>query len=337
VGATIQAGGLNVSAEPLRDLLARRFEEIKGRPFDSEVDFAEAEQTEELKPILDALSEAGLKYGSAGALRGQAIDQTKLNLETEARLPELAQRYQSGEAAVGPELMRRYEDYKNDLAGTFALNDVLKGKDTDPKSKTAKDAAAWRAITPRDDKYTDPETAETDWDAYFNDKKEAYAKLPDYVRTAMEGRLQTADPALQALEPELKRAQGLVDEIYDQPKYEGLSKGKERALDDFIGQVNQTTERLKREAVQKGLKADAITRVMVATALGRKQKAQESNAARAILVFRGDLPLNQDRIQFVLDNQEILAAFFPQELRRFLPVDVERQFLGEEEFEQVIR
>ncbi|KKK80548.1 hypothetical protein LCGC14_2822400, partial [marine sediment metagenome] len=61
-GAGIQSSGLNIMAEGLRDLLARRFEDKFGREFNSEAptDWEKARTDPTLRPIVDAMQRFGL-------------------------------------------------------------------------------------------------------------------------------------------------------------------------------------------------------------------------------------------------------------------------------------
>lgn len=335
IGGGFQAAGINVSAEPLRDLLARKFEEIHGRPFNPEIDYLVAANTPELKPILDELNRLGIEFESEGALTQQRLDQTRTELE--ANMEPLAAAVLQGDIAQGPELARRYADYQKRMSGAFTFAFIGK-EEPSPETPEGKALQEWRNLDPFSEVYTDPETQQVDWGAFYDEWDRLFARLPEDYQEAYKAAIRTVSPSMQEIEPQIEQAKTILQEIRDEPKWDGMSPEKSEELQDFMRHVERETRKLKREAAKQGVDENLITRTVVALQLGKLNKRNDNLAALSILHWRGRLPLNIERIQKALDNQRILTTFFPNDFDSIVPSEVERTgLIGEEEFQQLIR
>lgn len=238
VGAGIQAGGINVSAEPLRELLARRFEQEFKRSFNPETDYGMAEQSDALRPILDEMRLRGLEFGSKGALRSQNLEAARSQLEEEKRLPDLARQFQEGNLSVAPELLKRWEDVSQEMGGAFVL--AFLGDDArDPKTPEGEAVKAWRDVDSYDPKYADPLTGEVDWSQFYDDQEEAFNNIPKDIRKALEKHLTSQSPDLKEIEPQLREIKRMKRAYYDLPKYRGLTKTEGIELDALKRNVDR--------------------------------------------------------------------------------------------------
>ncbi len=119
-------------------------------------------------------------------------------------------------------------------------------------------------------------------------------------------------------------------------RYQELSLKESEEVEETRQLIRQTRDRLKRDASLQGLEPEGISFRLVAMTIARKNPEKETRIAQAIMAERGDAPLNPERIQLALDNQELLSLFYPRFLAGLLPAEIERTELSEQAFERVI-
>jgi len=243
VGSAIQAGGLNVSAERLPDLLNRKFEEIAGRPYDPQAgDRTIIEQDErfaELRPILEESNRLALDYESPTAIQRQEREGFLEQSESEAGIPQMAAALSQGDTRAAAPLMESFRDFKETVA--IAVGRDLYGVEFDaPRSQPAKNLKEWRDIRP--DQYLLDDFT-TDWDAYNDAKDTAYSKLSPEYQKAYEAKTVFSDPTAQGLQPKLEKILDTRSAYYDIPKYDGLTAKESQKLDEWLATVRQ--ERLQ--------------------------------------------------------------------------------------------
>jgi hypothetical protein len=219
-GAGLQAGGLNVSSEPLREMIGRRYEEITGRPFNPEVNYIDARQMPELKPLFDELTRRGIEFESPGAMETAQRQQFLAETEVNAHLPEKARGVVSNRPGAGIAFTDAYKDLQTAAANAVGV-DML-GEDLNaPETPEGQALQAYRDLDPSD--YFDSTTYETDWGGFFAERDRLKKALPPVTQKALDSRLLSQDTDVQRAEPRYKAAAQLNSAYHDIPKYSGLN------------------------------------------------------------------------------------------------------------------
>jgi hypothetical protein len=222
-GAGTQVGGFNVSAEPLFELLGRRFEELTGQSFNRETDFVRARQMPELASILEEMRNQGVAVGSEGAVAAEAREEVVQQAARDS-LTQFADGVRAGNADAGQRFGEKFSDWKTFAAGAAEL--LHFGRDfTDPTTPEGQILAEFYEITPDAFLDGDPEegTFTTDWVAFENARDEKLAQMPQEWRDAYEAQLRLP-PELQDVEARYNAARELRNELEDVGEFEGLSR-----------------------------------------------------------------------------------------------------------------
>jgi hypothetical protein len=222
-GAGTQVGGFNVSAEPLFELLGRRFEELTGQPFNRETDFVRARQMPELASILEEMRNQGVAVGSEGAVAAEAREEVVQQAARDS-LTQFADGVRAGNADAGRRFGEKFSDWKTFAAGAAELS--IFGRDfPDPTTPEGRILAEFYEITPDAFLDGDPEegTFTTDWVAFENARDEKLAQMPQEWRDAYEAQLRLP-PELQDVEAGYNAARELRNELEEIGEFEGLSR-----------------------------------------------------------------------------------------------------------------
>jgi len=316
---TVAAGlvGARTSAPTPYERLSEPFRQKYGHDFGDEPgDFRLAEADPDLASLLESYQRSGLARGRQGAVTAEKLDQTRAREEEQADLPDFARRFNAGQTALGPELLKRWLDVQDRMSGAFS--EEYGARETRLDSETARSLEEWRSIQATDPKYADPETGVPDYDAYRTDKDTAFAKLPAQLQRAYEQSIDSADPELRALEPQIREALDLRSQLYETPQFRGVSIEQERELRDFYAQVADA-RRFWFENQGVDVSVSSAIRA-VAAKLGKGPNFQQW----AMLLRQGSA--TRDRLRdpaytrYLVQNEDTLRPFFPElyESRRVL-------------------
>jgi len=293
----------------------RLFEEKYGRPFNPETDYRIAEQDDDFDFLLDRIRRQGMERGQEGAKRIEQAEQSRADTEQELGLPELARQFQEG-AENGPAIISRWEDLDSQMAGSYRA--IYIG--SDPKKKETPDGKTLQKLgelNPNLEPWVDFETGEIDWDGFRTEKERLIESLSPDVQKAYEAFVaKSVDPDLRAIEPQVREARGLHSQSFDYPKYAGITPTEADELDKFVAFVKTEYRRAKLQNPDFPL-----TQAEAAQVLGRKN-GDAKLGSDAALVIQGKAPVNKERINFLLKNQEILGKFYPDLYRS---IEIQRQ------------
>ena len=210
-GAGTQASGLNISAEPLRELLARQFEELYRRPF-TQSDYAIAQDDDRLRPILEEMRRFGVQFGAESAVEAQEREEFLADMERQLGLPETARQILGGSIQAVKGFNQQYDELQS-IAAAAAARDFFGRERREPETVQDQDYRAWQEIRPQ--QYLDPETREVDWGAYWDVKDPAFARLPLRLQQAIEARIRGEDPGVVRVAGVLKAWRSELDPYYD--------------------------------------------------------------------------------------------------------------------------
>jgi hypothetical protein len=354
-GLGIQAGGVNLRAERTPELLDRiRAEVLRDRGIGESYEEIAANDLP-LKAEIDAEVEERIGgeleiRGETSKLRGQqtpqaegfeALEATRERQQVEQLTDDA--NLNSGQWA-GDTWREKYADRQREF---FASREQIKedfqitfdDRQAPPQSVNA-------AIDAYFDVNVDSFTLSdgtTDWDGFFNARDAALAPLSSTDRARVVQWLRKFDTPTVT---EFRRAQDIVDRFFETPKYVGLSleQGKEvdRVLNELLPRVQLEYQRRFRLELPRG---DALLSVV--------QSLTDPEVAQFLLLnfgptvrgrrrgrTRGEVTaisvVNLQRDQLLLDNQEILAKFYPDLLQRQLNREQEAG-LEEQAFAAVTR
>lgn len=210
LGAGIQAGGLNVSAERKRDLVQRKLEEkglVEGQ------DFTQAELYNVARNYPELAEIVGTSEGVEA--RNAAI------AEEEQGLLRYAKGALRGDTQAGAAFRDKIADFYKVRHGA-TLDQFADRKFPDPKDQIDKAIQAYRDLDPAD--FPQPDNQyETDWDAYEAEQKRLMAKLPAEIRKALERPPDVADETLQRAIKLYEKAKEDRDALADISPVRGLS------------------------------------------------------------------------------------------------------------------
>ncbi|KKN44428.1 hypothetical protein LCGC14_0693090 [marine sediment metagenome] len=190
------------------------------------------------------------------------------------------------------------------------------------------------------DTYTDQQSGEVEWDGFFAAKKAALQPL-----TAKERRELERDVIHKFDTPtvrEFRKAKDVVNEVFEIPKYKGLTLAQGEQVEEFIGRggtVEVFQLEYERETGRPLERPRAILRLLRSGAV----KSEElERFIRKHFVSRPDLPsylkrpepVSPERDALILENQALLAKFYPELVQNMLNRSQEAQ-LGEAAFERL--
>ena len=301
--------GVQTYRQPSEEL-KRAFEAKFQRPFNPEVDYTIAENDPELKPLLEEVQTTGLERQVPGAVRAEETRQTRLQIEQNLKLPELAQQFASGNTKIGPALIDQYAEYLDQMSGAFVRSRIGL-EERERKTPVGRDLLAWQEIDKNDPKYFNTVTGERDWETYRRDKDAAFAKLPQELQDAYNNLIRSEDLDVQRIEPIIEQVWDLRRELYDKPRYQGLSAEQGETLSDFLDEVRDRRLQLAREKGQGYVEAKPFEADIVE--LAKEKGAPTAFVQWAIAVHRRPEAFrNPDYLSFLMDNESDLARFFPE-------------------------
>ena len=214
-GAGLQVGGLNVSSAPTRDVIATRFEELVGRPFNSEIDYPLAAELND--PQINGLLEQSRKLGLAEG-RESAVQRTEdeaffLSLEQESGIPGLAANASGDNLDAPPAFRDALSELKGDIGVTIHRRFFGEERDeaTTPEGQLYR---SWQEIKPTAQQFPSL-SGEVDMTAFFVAKEaafEAFRKVAPLAAEAIENRLSVQDPAAQRLQQQLDADRKWIEE-----------------------------------------------------------------------------------------------------------------------------
>jgi len=216
----------------------------------------------------------------------------------------------------------------------------------DPNADSAEEERlqAYRDISPNDPKYRDPTTNEVQWDDFFKAKDAALTTLSPELRRALKESLKSLDPDVQRVETQLKQAKDVVGKFYDTPKYKGLSleqgESVDRVLNEVVPQIQLNAQRqgieLKRaDAVRYAIRQGLVDGEAATWLRRRFRRTRRKSESRRTRRKEKDIQ-NPERDLILLENQELLARFYPDLLQKQLSREQEAE-LGQSAFAAVAR
>ena len=194
------------------------------------------------------------------------------------------------------------------------------------------------------DGYVQPDGT-TDWKSFFAAQEDALKPLSGADKTRVMKFIHKYDTPTVT---QFRKAQDVVDKFYETPKYKGLSLEDGDKVDKIINEtvprlqlvaLRQGTELERRDVIHSLIKQGAIRDPDVVEWFQRnfRRRLRVIGGGRAkILSFRKEEPVSSERDIILLENQELLARFFPDLLQKQLTREQEAG-LGEPAFAAVAR
>jgi hypothetical protein len=306
------AGGIGVqSYDRAEDKLARRYNEYvdQGKFGEDALYYADEEDLTKIANIqkFDDLTTLDTERNILTLMEN---DEVKAGIEQEYNLPDFAKRFNEGETALGPELMKRFREYKHDKH--VAMDARTFGVDFGPESEDEKLLNAWMSINPHDPKYADPVTGQPDYDLIDADSEEAEAALMQSnprLYQAVSEIISALDPELAEVEPTLEGALALRSDSYDFDRWTSDIKNQDQVAD-----VLTLADRKNRELALQGYPNISMATVYNEVAAEHPEFSKQviddayalRSGTRASKIYQ-----NPERADFLLANQEALLAFFP--------------------------
>jgi len=168
-----------------------------------------------------------------------------------------------------------------------------------------------------------------DWDAFFDARDKALAPLSSTDRRRVVEWLRKFDTPTVT---EFRKAQEVVDRFFDMPKYEGLSLDEGQRLDDFLNvEVEEFHRRTLRETGRTFRTRIAI--LILADQIGLPEKLLNVALLLRRERFRAQI-INPERDEFLIQNELVLAKFYPDLLEQQLS-RAQEVGLGEQAFEAI--
>lgn len=321
-GAGIQTSGFNVSAEPLREVIARKFRENFGREYNPATDRRIAEQDPELASLFEASTQQGIRTGFEGAQSREQREQ--ILIEQAERLRPHIEGVRAGNAQAGEQFRERYSELQTFMAGVSvdSFFDVDFG-DTKPGVETLVDEL--RQLDPFTDEFTnlDPETGDfrTDWDAYDDRRNELIDEIESQApgfRKAYEADLKLPEEFAD-VERQFKAARDLRNQLDDISPAKGIPPNIYKQIRDFLRKVNGFRSEMRRRGREVPLE-DGIRVYGQST----NQPAWMITGAQKV---RGGVPTdlrNPAWDRFLIQHESVLGLFYPS----LYTARVERQIGG---------
>jgi hypothetical protein len=238
--------GFNVFPVPSFQLLKEGWARIHP---DDEFSLSDAKKDPKLKPLVDAWEKDQLASGSEGGqLKQQALDARK-TLEMDSGIATdaegdsgLASRFLAGEE-VGPALIEADAKLRTGIAAMFTTT-YVNSKEYDPKSGDDKVLAEMQANDINDYRGED---GAIDYDAFYAKDDSLKANLSPLGRELYEQwESKAIDGDWKQLEPQVKKARDLRSQLYDKPKYEGVSVAQQKQVEVF----GQTVDKLRPKVME---------------------------------------------------------------------------------------
>ena len=372
-GIGIQAGGINLRAERTPELLDRiRAEVLRDRGIEESYATIALEDPPLKQEIDDEVEErigGELEIrGETSRLRGQQTPQS----EGFEALEATRERQQADQLADDTKLNSNQwsgdvwrEKYADRQREFFASREQIKedfnitfdDRAAPPQSVAAAIDAYFNVNV---DGFTQPDGA-VDWDAFFGARDAALSPLSATDRARVVQWLRKFDTPTVT---EFRKAQEVVDRVFETPKYKDLTLEQGEEADRIL---NEDVPNLQTQALREGIeleRTDAVHFIIeqgvsdeVGDWLRRRFKKPRSQIVKDILRDRlraagvptdiirriVDRPgpkletlVNPERDNILLENQEILAKFYPDILARQLNREQEAE-LGETAFAAVQR
>jgi hypothetical protein len=169
----------------------------------------------------------------------------------------------------------------------------------------------------------------TNWGAFFAAQDAALSPLSTQDRKRVEDFIHKFDtPTVK----EFRGAQDIVDRFWDMPKYEGLSLKEGQELDKFLNvELEEFQRRTLRETRRTFRTRTAI--IILADQIGLPEKLLIVALQLRRERFRERI-VNPERDEFLIQNERILAKFYPDLLEQQLS-RVQEAELGQEAFEAI--
>jgi hypothetical protein len=212
--------------------------------------------------------------------------------------PGLAQKFLEG-AENGPAIIEAEANLRKGLAGSY-ITTYLDSGEIDPVGRDGELMQQLRDIDIND--YRDEEGV-IDYDRFEQDTEAIKGKLSDVVADSFEEfQSQAIDDDWRQLEPRVKAAKDLRNDLYDVPKYEGVSVKQQKQLEGF----GQSVDRLRGKVMEAlGYPVPAPS---VAVALGRLRGNEAM--ARTYNQYQSQ-GFSQEYINALKSSRSVLEPFFP--------------------------
>jgi hypothetical protein len=342
-GLGIQAGGVNLRAERTPELLDRiRGEVLRDRGI--EESYEEITATDlPLKAEIDTEVEERIGgeleiRGETAKLRGQQTPQSEGFEALEAtrerqQVEQLADDTKLNSNQWSGDVWR--EKYADRQRQFFASREQIKDdflitfdeRKSPPKSVNAA-IDAYFDVNVDDFAQRD---GTIDWDEFFDARDTALKPLsPSDKKRVVQWLRKFDTPTV----TQFRKAQEVVDRLFETPKYKSLTLQEGEALDEF---VNVSVGDFQRDFLRRT--GRELSRV-VAMILAAKELGVPSKVLQFAMLFRKrrirDVFLDPRRDEILQSNQDILAKFYPDLLERQLSRG-EEAALSEEAFADVAR
>ncbi len=321
----LQSSGLNISSEPLMELLARNFDSLypTRAPMNREQsspDMLTAQQDPRLNWIFDEMQKRGEEVGSefAESARRQegvlAEEAQSLGFGTDRKGGDLLR----GDPDASQALLKNYSDLRQNRAARLSLQYF--GSE-EPDETDVPGVAALRRIRDMDPfslEYEDPDTREPDWQRWFADQDKELAIIekdrPGFTEDYRDRPILGDEFA--EVETKILGARRLNSDLFSIPKYRFMSiEQHDEAID-----LRAAAERWRDDhKAPNGAKPSIDIGLNAAFAAG-------DYSSRQILTFANKLrrpsevrPLiTSEYLQHLKDNQDVLEAFYPSLYPRYI-------------------
>ncbi len=301
--------GIQTYPETPQSKLQARFQEKYGKEYEAGVDNVLVEADPELFALAEESQRYKLERGQESAVAKEKRTREFAQREQDFNLPMLAEGVISGDPAAGSQFAEQFERYQQNIADVM-YHEFFEAELEAGDTPLAQAFDTWRKITP--EQYRDPATFEIDWEAYFNTKDEAFARLPLEYRNAIEARTRAQDPKVKQVEVQFKRARTLRRQYYDIPKwFPDIVSPEEQ---DIMVDIQRDAQVVNRELASRGYTdADAST----IYGLVLKSGQYDQHLVGLAMALRPGTKYSQqytnpDRQQFLLKNASILQLFYPE-------------------------
>lgn len=317
-GAGIQVSGVNVSAEPLRETIGRKFQELHGREFNPSVDRNQALEDPELAALIRQADKLSAARGFEGGTNRQEREQL---LEQQAEeLRPFVDGVRRGEPLAGAAFRERFSQIKTFMAGAQAIQ-TFNVDFGDPSTGAEQALNELSNLSPFTPDFINPDTFEVDWEAYEAERE----RLQDIIekdhpgyKAAVESRLRLPEE-FQDVERQFQQARLVRDELSDISPVQGLTADQWKQIQDFLRDVNAQRMQWRLDP-----RIGEVPLEQAIAIIGRQQNKSRGfmNAANTL---RGGVPdnlRNPEYDRFLLANSGTgqepasLFLFYPELFRR---------------------
>lgn len=315
VGALAERGGAQLAGVDLRETspferLNTAFREETGREYDGGEDARQvAEQSDVLRPLLEAFDASGVGRGSEVAI--QREERTEVLAVLAEGLRPFVEGVRAGDSVAGEKFREAFSTFKAQ-AFAISLRDVLNVDFPEPDSELGQLVGQYRETEPQ----VDPITFQTDW-ATFDRERDAIlveiGKLAPEVVDALQNRLRLPEE-FQDVERQFQAAAQRRDELGDIPLYVGLKLEDHDRVREFLAAVTVQRKRwldrgqdvpleaaIRSAGPQWGVPPGAVEWAVCIRSSGTACALQRRNP---------------DYDQFIRDNREELELFYPDLITR---------------------